>query len=126
MAQPNRFLLPDINDLARRKAGGLDGVQRFAALGHRRFELVRNIEMVFDGGLAAPGDKDHLLDSGLARLIDRVLDQRLVDDRQHLLGHRLGRREKPRAEATDRENRLTDGFLVHSDSGFFGLRLRLA
>ena len=53
--------------------------------------------------LVAAGDEDEMLDAGFARLVDRVLDQRPVDDRQHLLGHRLGGRQEPGAEAGDRE-----------------------
>jgi hypothetical protein len=67
------------------------------------------VEMILDGALAAPGDEDELLDARRPRLLDRVLDQRLVDDRQHLLRHRLGRRQEARAEAADREDRLADG-----------------
>ena len=40
----------------------------------------RLVEMVLDRALAAAGDEDELLDPGRARLLDRVLDQRLVDD----------------------------------------------
>src|SRR5215813_5635872 len=66
--------------------------------------------MVFDDSLVAAGDEDEVLDAGLARLIDHVLDQRPVDDRQHLLGHRLGGREEAGAETGNRENRFADGF----------------
>jgi hypothetical protein len=31
-----------------------------------------------------------MLDAGFARLVDHVLDQRAVDNRQHLLRHGLG------------------------------------
>src|SRR5690606_10519406 len=65
--------------------------------------------MVLQGRLATAGDEDELLDAGRARLLDRVLDERLVDHRQHLLGHRLGRREKARAKAADRKDRFADG-----------------
>ena len=62
------------------------------------------VEMVLDRRLAAAGDEDEFLDSRFAGLLDGILDQRLVDDRQHLLGHRLGRRQEPGAEAGDRKN----------------------
>ena len=54
--------------------------------------------MVLDDALVAAGDEDEMLDAGLARLVDRVLDQRPVDDRQHFLGHRLGGRQEAGAE----------------------------
>ena len=77
--------------------------QRLAAARHRRLELEGDVEMVLDRVLAAAGDEDHLLDAGLERLLDRILDQRLVDDRQHLLGHRLGGGQEAGAEAPHRE-----------------------
>ena len=64
--------------------------------------------MVLERGLAAAGDEDHLLDPGLERLLDRILDERPVDDGQHLLGDRLGRGQEARAEAGDGEDRLSD------------------
>ena len=66
------------------------------------------IEIIDQRGLAAPGDEDHLLDPRLARLVDRILDQRPVDDRDHLLGDALGGGEQAGAEAGDGEHRLAD------------------
>ena len=60
--------------------------------------------MILERGLAAAGDEDEFLDSGFARLFHGILDQRPVDDRQHLFGHRLGRRQEPGTEAGDGEN----------------------
>ena len=37
--------------------------------------------MILERALAAAGDEDHLLDPRLARFLDRILDQRPVDDR---------------------------------------------
>ena len=72
--------------------------------------------MVLDRALGAAGDEKELLDAGGLRLLDRILDQRLVDDRQHLLWHRLGRRQKAGAEAGDRKYRLADT-LMHGTLG---------
>ena len=69
--------------------------------------------MLDQRGLAAAGDHAELLDPGRARLLDRVLDQRLVHDRQHFLGHRLGGRQEARAEAGDGQN----GFAQRLDHG---------
>ena len=41
-------------------------------------------------------------------LLDDVLDRRLVDDRQHLLGSGLGGREEPGAEAGGGDDSLAD------------------
>ena len=54
--------------------------------------------MLDDRSLAAPGDENHLLDPRLARLVDRILDQRSIDDREQFLRDRLGRREEAGAE----------------------------
>jgi hypothetical protein len=43
---------------------------------------------------------------GLDRLVDGVLDQRPVDDRQHLLGQRLGGGKKAGAKAAHRKHCL--------------------
>ena len=45
-----------------------------------------------------------LLDAGRDRLLDGVLDDRLVDERQHLLGLRLGGRQEPCPPAGGREH----------------------
>src|SRR5258708_7591246 len=79
-----------------------------AALCQRVIELELDIEMILDNRLVAPGDEDEMLDAGLARLIDHILDDRPVDDGQHLLRNGLGGRKKPRAEAGDRENCLAN------------------
>src|SRR6267378_409555 len=69
-------------------------------------QLVGLVEVVLDRALVAAGHEDHLGDSR-RRLLDRVLDQRLVDDRQHLLRARLGHRQKAAAEPRDREYRFS-------------------
>ena len=48
-----------------------------AALLKRALQLVGDVEMLDDGGLAAAGDEAELLDAGFARFLDRVLDERL-------------------------------------------------
>ena len=65
-----------------------------------------DVEMVLDRGLAAPGHDDDVLNTGMERLLDAVLNDRLVDDRQHLLGLRLGGGQKARPESCGGE----DGF----------------
>ena len=79
-----------------------------AALRQRIIELEMDVEMIFDDRLVAAGDEDEMLDAGLARLIDHILDHRLVDDRQHLLGDGLGRGQETGAQTGDREYRLAD------------------
>ncbi len=78
----------------------------------RHLQLELAVEMVLDHRLVAAGDEDEMLDAGLARLVDHVLDQRPVDHRQHLLGHRLGGGQEAGAEARHRENRFANRFHV--------------
>src|SRR3546814_8265329 len=67
------------------------------------------VEVILVDGLSAAGEEDELLDSGLTRLLHPVLDERLVDDSKHLLGDRLGGRQKARAESADGQDRLANG-----------------
>ena len=60
----------------------LDITARF----EQRFELETVVEVILDGPLLAARDDDDLLDAGSDGLLDRVLDDGLVDERQHLLG----------------------------------------
>lgn len=106
MPQPQRPLLAGIDDLASTR----DHLRQIcqgsvaSALAQGGVQLEALVEMVFQGRLAAARHHDQPLDPGFARLFHGILDQRLVDDRQHFLGHRLGGRQESGAEAGDREN----------------------
>ena len=112
MAKPERLLL------AREARGAglrqILGEQREIgpllplAQGHLQLELT--VEMILDDVLVAPGDEDEMLDAGLARLVDHVLDDRPVDHRQHLLGHGLGGRQEAGSQPGDREYRFANRF----------------
>ena len=67
-----------------------------------------DVEIVDQRGFPAAGDEDHLLDPRLARLVDRILDQRPVDDRQQFLRDRLGGGQQAGAEAGDGEHGLAE------------------
>jgi hypothetical protein len=71
-------------------------------------ELRRVVEVVLDRSLPPAGDDDQVLDPRIDRLLNHVLDHRAVDEREHLLGHRLRRREEPGAEACRRNDGLPD------------------
>ena len=79
-----------------------------AARRQRGVELEHAVEMILDHALVAAGDEDEMFDAGLPGLVDHILDQRLVDDGQHFLGHRLGGGQDAGAEAGDRKNGFTD------------------
>ena len=49
------------------------------------------------------------------RLLDRVLDDRLVDERQHLLGLRLGGGQEPGAPAGGGEDGFADAHRTSTD-----------
>ena len=72
--------------------------------------------MVLDHALVAAGDEDELLDARRARLVDDVLQDRPIDDGQHLLGDRLGRGQEARAEARDRQHRFANGSFHASET----------
>ncbi len=120
MAEAERLLLTHRGERAGRKAGRLERLERFAAAPHRRLELIGDVEIVFERGLAPPGDEDHLLDARLARLVHGILDERAIDDRQHLLGESLGGRQESRAETGDGEHRLAYRFHLVSVIGKAG------
>ena len=114
MTQPERLLLADIDRGARLLADALDRREALAAILERRFQLIGNVEMILERRFAAPGDEDDLLDPGLDRFFHRILDQRLIDDGQHLLRHCLGRRQESRPEASNGKNGLTQWLDRHS------------
>ena len=66
--------------------------------------------MVFDGVLAAPGDDNDVVDSGGDAFLDHILDQRLVDHRQHFLGLRFGRGQESRAQTCGGQNSFANAF----------------
>jgi hypothetical protein len=106
MAKAERLLLPDRHQLAEMHARRAERIEALALFSHGRFELERRVEIVDQGRFPAAGDKDKLLDPGLARLVDRILDERPVDDREQLLGDRLGGGQQASAEARDRKHGL--------------------
>ena len=67
--------------------------------------------MILDDGFVPTGHEDEMLNSRLARFIDHVLKDWPVDNRQHLLRDRFGRRQKPRAETGDGQHGFTNGFV---------------
>ena len=78
-------------------------------------ELGNGVEVVRDRVLVASDDDQDVVDAGLCGLFDDVLDRRLVDDRQHLLGHRLGGGKEPRAESGGRNDGL-EGLRGHAST----------
>ena len=112
VAKPERLLLP-----REARGAGLrqllpQEIERLVLLPfeQRHLQLELAVEVVLDDALVAAGDEDEVLDAGLPRLVDDMLDQRPVDHRQHLLRHRLGRRQEAGAEPGDGKDGFADEF----------------
>ena len=110
MAEAQRLFLVDVGDV--------DHVRDFAdhlqlagltAVLQIVLELEGDVEMVDDGTLVPASHDDDLVDASGDRFLDAVLDDGLVDDRQHLLRLRLGRRQEARAESGGRKDGLANG-----------------
>jgi hypothetical protein len=69
-------------------------------------QLVGGVKVVFNGTLIAAGYKDHVPYAGGIGFFHGVLDQRPVDDGQHLLGLGFGGGQKARSEPGYREDCL--------------------
>src|SRR5206468_1265597 len=89
MAKAERSLLSGIRDLTGGREPSSDFGEQlsFASLSQRGLELETDIEIIFKCALRASGHKKELLDPRRLGFLNRVVDQRLVDDRQHLFRH---------------------------------------
>ena len=84
----------------------------------RLFKLGLKIEMLLEQFLVPTGDKDKFLDAGIARFLNRMLDERAVAEGQHFLRQRLGRGQKPCPQSRDGEDGLADGFWLGHGAEF--------
>jgi len=71
------------------------------------FQFQRTIEMVLDRTFASAGDDDDVFDARRDRFFDHVLNQRFVDQREHLFRRGLGRGEKACAQSGSGNNGFT-------------------
>jgi hypothetical protein len=81
-----------------------------AAFGERALKLELAVEVIFDNALVSSGYKDEMFNSGGARLVNDMLKDRTVDNRQHFFRYGLGGREEACAEASNRKNSFSDWF----------------
>jgi hypothetical protein len=114
VAEPQRRRLADID--ASRVTGQHTAhlaQQLGFALGlEQLLEFLVGIEVILDGALGSTGDEHQALGARSERLLDRILDQRLIDHRQHLFRAGLGGRQEARTAPGDREYRCSD-FALH-------------
>src|SRR6516225_8893364 len=82
-------------------------------------ELEAHIEVIFNGALAAPRNDDNVLHSGVHRLFDSILDQRLIYKGKHLLRLGLSGGKKTRSQPSGGEHRLANLRDHRSDSSRF-------
>ena len=110
MAKAHRPVLAHIGDGAGVHVGLPQRFQQrgLAGLLQARFQFRGFVEVILQRTLAACGHENEFLDPGGARLVDRVLDQRAVDEGHDLFRDRLRRRQEPGAEAGDREYSFRD------------------
>ena len=115
VAQAQRLGLTDVDTVHATGQRFLDGFQQLVlALGLQLgFQLIGLVEVILDAALVAPGDEDHLGDAGSRCLFHRILDQRSVDDRQHLLGLRLGGGKEAGTQPGDREYSFANAVVGH-------------
>jgi hypothetical protein len=78
------------------------------ALFEHSFEFVADVEVVFDGLLAAAGDDEDLIAAGGHGFFDAVLDDGLIDQREHFLGLGFGGGQEAGAEAGGGEYGFAD------------------
>ena len=79
---------------------------RAAAARQCLLQLQVAVEVVFQHALAAGGDYQQVTDPGVHQLADDEVERRPVQQRQHLLRHGAGGRQKPRAVAGGQNNSL--------------------
>ena len=110
VAEAERLALPDVREVDHvRDLADLLELLALAARLEKRLELHRDVEVILDRVLAAAGDEDDVVDARRDRFLDAVLNDRLVDERQHFLRLRLGGGQEARAEAGGGEDGFADG-----------------
>src|SRR6266496_2765153 len=85
------------------------------------FEFEVTVEVALDSGLGGVGNHDDLVKPGCKRFFYDVVDDGMIDQREHLLGDGLGGREKPCAVARGEDDGLAD---VHTAARKFMALLR--
>ena len=122
--EAERLGLTDKDEVDAARRHGVHQIEKLVlALGRQiGLQFRALVEVILDGALVAARDKNHVGDAGRGGFLHGVLDQGLVDHRQHFLGHGLGGGQKTGAHAGNREHNFTNG--LHNSS--FSLAARPA
>ncbi len=90
-----------------------------AFLAQEILQLKGNVKVILDGPLPPARDDDDLLNTRGHGLLDHVLNDGLIYQRQHLFGLRLGGGQESRSQPGGGENGLADlhGKLPSGESG---------
>ena len=109
MAQSHCLFLTDVGDM-NHVADLPDHAKQvgFLSLLEHFFQLVADIEVIFDRSLAAARDDDDLVATGSQRLFYAILNDWFINDRQHFFWLGFGRRQEARAQTCCRKHRLAD------------------
>src|SRR6266508_3955645 len=107
VAEAEGRLLADVVDLGH-VGDGPDQLELVlvALAGEQVLQLRVTVEVVLDGLLATAGDDEDVVQAGPHGLLDDILNGGLVDQWQHLLRLRLGRREETGPEPGRRDDGL--------------------
>src|SRR5215469_5801362 len=110
MRQTQGLLLPDISDRPRTRTAIFDCSERpaLSIAAQRVFEFYRAVEMVFDCPFAATSDDHDVLYASGASFFDGVLNERPIDQWQHLHGHRFRRWKESIVEPACGDDRPTN------------------
>ena len=122
MTEAERFFLADIGDV-NHVGDGADDLEQveFFALFEHSFQFVADVEMIFDGLLAAAGDDEDLVAARGHGFFHAVLDDGLIHQREHFFGLGFGCGQEAGAEAGCGENGFAD-FHRHRRSCHLGVR----
>ena len=100
MAESEGFRLTDVAEVRERgDVPHLAQELRLAAALEVFFQLDGAVEMIFDRTFAPSGDDDDVFDSGGDRFFHRILNQWLVDERQHFFRRRFRRGKEASTKA---------------------------
>ena len=89
-------------------SASVSAMRVLAVAAQRHVDLEGVVEMILDRRLHAAGDDDDVLDAGVERLADDVVEHRAIDDGEQFLGDALGGRKHAGAETGGRNDGLAN------------------